>query len=270
MNRYLKALYDASLLRFDWQLGEWTYDQQGIVSTTVADNAAQLMAASLSRLEPGVRRRNCTSFSYTTIQLLRPLLYASCIGVQFSLTLLATVSEISQAQARHILLTLADMAFVFELDMETHRFCHDIVHAAAYSLLSNEEKQRLHYRIGWTILRQQDSPLSSREAIFEAVAHLNRGLSLVTERSECLQLAELELSAASQASKSLSHATARECASVGVALLSLIDAQHHWVNLHKLSFGLYLQLAARYRVFFFCSGYHICSYQQLHRERAIG
>lgn len=56
LNRYLKALYEDQLLFFDWRIGEWTFDERRIVSATLADNAAQLLASSLARLEDRVRQ----------------------------------------------------------------------------------------------------------------------------------------------------------------------------------------------------------------------
>ena len=48
---YLRRLYDAELLRFDYEVGHWTYRRSEAESVGMAANAAQCMTAGLARFD---------------------------------------------------------------------------------------------------------------------------------------------------------------------------------------------------------------------------
>ena len=74
---YLKSLYDDEVLHFDATTGNWVCCPMQVASKELADNAAQLMTLTLSKLSPEVRSnatvfgilKQCTGKAATTARL---------------------------------------------------------------------------------------------------------------------------------------------------------------------------------------------------------
>ena len=92
--------------------------------------------------------------------------------------------------------------------MVHYRFAHDRVQQAAYSLISEAERRTVHLQIGRLLLRAAGEQPHS-EQIFEIVAHLNRGGLLIEDSEERIQVARLNLDAASRAREATAYQAAR-------------------------------------------------------------
>ncbi|MFP2935002.1 hypothetical protein ACLESO_59840, partial [Pyxidicoccus sp. 3LG] len=76
----------------------------------------------------------------------------------------------------------------------TYRFAHDRIRQAAYSLLSEDERRRVHHEAGRQLL-QGASAEEREERLFAAVDHLHLGLERPGGGVESLELVELNLRA---------------------------------------------------------------------------
>ena len=78
----------------------------------------------------------------------------------------------------------------------THKFVHDKVQQAAYELmLSSEEVQRTHWKIGKSLWREYDDGELSNHAVVVA-GQLRRSLSLITKDADRVAFCRLSLLAA--------------------------------------------------------------------------
>lgn len=208
--QFLKALYEEKLITFNWQVGSWQCDVAQVRSLSLTSDVVEFIAGQLSKLPPETQ---------TVLKL------AACIGAQFDLATLAIISEQSvmdTATALWIALQeelILPTSQVYKFFQDTaqadpehsinsiYRFVHDRVQQAAYSLIPEDQRASIHYRIG-RLLLGHFSPATQEERIFEIVSHLNAGIGLITNPTERFELAQLNLTAGRKALSSNAYSAA--------------------------------------------------------------
>lgn len=218
VNQILKVLYEEKMLLYRPAHG-WTWSMEKISGLRVTDNVVELLVGKIARLSP------------ETQQILK---LASCIGNRFDLETLASVYEKSLDQAFAALSDAVQEGFVI-LSGTDYLFLHDRIQEAAYSLITDEEKQRHHYKIGMLVLRQTKRE-NILEKIFYIVDQLNAGAALITVQSGKDELVELDLMAGRKAKASTAYASAVKYLNKGIELL----AEHSWHKQYELTRNLHM------------------------------
>jgi PAS domain S-box-containing protein len=249
VNEFLKLLYKQKLLEFDYQLNHWQWDLEKIQAQAITDNVVELMSTNIQKLE------------ITTQQILK---LAACIGNQFDLRTLATVSAQSpQSTATDLLpaildglvLTISDAykssvqahpASIVKADLQgwseitniKYKFAHDRIQQAVYLLIPVAEIQAVHLRIGQLLLAT--TSLTTQEPkIFEIVNHLNLGRQLIDRQAERDELARLNLRVGKKAKQAIAYQPAFNYFQVGLSLLGA-DC---WQRQYDLTLQLYTEAA---------------------------
>ena len=180
-------------------------------TAALSDDVVEFMAQQLQKL------------SVETQEVLK---LAACIGAQFDLNTLALVSKQSEFDAADALWKALQEGLVIpqnevykfyvgqnqqdaNVTTETvaYRFLHDRVQQAAYSLIPDDQKPAVHFRIGQLLL-QNSSEIEQEAKIFDIVGHLNQGQELITQSAERHQLIQLNLQAGCKAKLSTAYAVA--------------------------------------------------------------
>lgn len=220
VKEFLYSLFRQNLLRFEGDRG-WVWSVEKVLEARVADNVAVFLVDRINQLPENTREA---------------LRLAACLGNRFSLRTLAqvlerslddTFSDLLQAQASGMLCTLG----------EEVQFAHDRIQEAAYGLIPESERCRLHLRIG-RFLRAKLKE-DALERIFDCVDHLNKGAEGIESAEESLELAGLNLLAGRRAFKATAQAAALKYFMTGTRGLPC-DC---WRQDYRLSFDLHLELA---------------------------
>ena len=236
VNEFFKALYQNNLLIFDWQQGSWQWDITNIEERGITDNVVELMIAKLKKLPE------------LTQQVLR---LAACVGNSFDLNTLSIIqkklpaeifSELLPGIEEGVILPTSELEAVEAIDSQllilNYKFLHDRVQQAAYALIDEQQKKRVHLQIGRLLLR--NTPTEQKvERIFDLVAHLNQAQDLIQDDREKLELVQLNLEAGKKAKDATAYSSAREYLNIGRDLLSENDYQESY----KLFFTLHKELA---------------------------
>ena len=234
MKEFLQALYAKKLLYFDLQSRSWQWDMRQIKSHDITDNVVTLMAEKMQKLTPSGQ------------QLLQ---MASCIGNQFDLSTLATMSgslpgETAQLlQEAHavglIYLPALDGSLVTEAESPiAYKFAHERIQQAAYGMIPEEDKETIHSLVGQMLLRNT-APEQLEEKIFEICYQLNLGAALINRQSKRDELARLNLLAGKKAKASGAYQVAFEYLKVGLGLLD----PDSWNRQYDLTLALYVEAA---------------------------
>lgn len=233
VNQFLTTLYEEKRFSFETTTGRWQWELSQIEQQQMTDNVVELMAQKLQRLPPETQ---------TLLQL------AACIGNQFSLNMLAVVSQKSLPQTAQALWPALAEMFIQPLDgryklaennqeiggLVSYKFLHDRVQQAAYALIDEAAKQTVHHKIGQLMLF--DTPEDEREErIFEIVNQFNVSLDLLTEEADRVQLAELNLLAGRKARASIAYDSARNYLQMGLSLLP----DDSWQRQYQLTYDLH-------------------------------
>ncbi|PKN51712.1 MAG: serine/threonine-protein kinase PknK [Deltaproteobacteria bacterium HGW-Deltaproteobacteria-13] len=215
--QFLKNIYDNHLLELNAETG-WEWDINKIREMKVTENVIEFMAEKISH------------FPKKTQEILK---ICACIGNRFDLESLSVVAGKSIEE------TLADLNSAVQEDMisihgNIYKFLHDRIQEAAYSMIPEDEKEAMHYRIGRNVLNKTGSE-NLNEKIFYIVDQLNRGIRLVAEADERIRLATLNLQAAQKAKKSTAYASASYYLKTAIGLLP----GDCWTNHYELTYPIY-------------------------------
>jgi predicted ATPase/signal transduction histidine kinase/tRNA A-37 threonylcarbamoyl transferase component Bud32 len=239
--QFLKVLYQNKLIKFVYpevSEGGWQCDITKVRDAALTDNVVELMAEQLQKLP--VATQNV-------------LKLAACIGNQFNLATLAVVCELSQLETATVLWHSLQLGLILPSDeiykfyigehlgqttehTVTYKFLHDRVQQAAYSLIDDEQKQAMHWKVG-QILLQNSTEQDQGEHIFDIVNQLNMGITLV-EKSEKVKLAQLNLLAGQKARTATAYHAAANYTTTGINLLNQDDWQNYYsltLELHNLA-----------------------------------
>jgi predicted ATPase len=210
ITEFMQALYTENLLNFDYGQQRWSWDTKQVQKRNFTDNVVELMVAKIHQFPPETQE---------------VLKLAACIGNQFELETIAIISETSaretalnlqNAVAEGLIQPLGNeyKSFLLEpLENEKnqagqlkveYQFIHDRIQQAAYSLIPNELKQRVHLQIGQLLL-QNTTESQTDEKIFDIVNQLNHGSELVNNQQQREKIANLNLIAGQKAKSSTAY-----------------------------------------------------------------
>jgi diguanylate cyclase (GGDEF)-like protein len=219
ISEFLKKLYTDKHIQFSFTDG-WTWNIAGIQKMQVTDNVVDLM----------VHEYQFLSDEYKAI-----LKLISCIGSGFKSDLIVELGEFNGDQSVAILDGLVHEGLLNRYNGQYH-FSHDRIQESAYSLLSDEEKSNIHYRIGRHELRmvgRQDS----NENVFNAVNQLNAGRAQAETLDERIELAGLNRTAAIRSLRSNAYKSAYNYCVTGIELLD----ESSWKRQYDLALSLYTE-----------------------------
>jgi predicted ATPase len=220
--QFISALTEEGLLSFEHDAARWSWDLERIYARGYTDNVVDLMVGKLTRLPAETQKA---------------MQQLACLGNVAEMTMVSIALGTSEEQV-HAAVWAAVLQELVERRAGAYKFVHDRVQEAAYSLIPEASRARVHLRIG-RLLAAQTAPEKREEAIFETVNQLNRGAALITSQDEREQLAELNLVAGKRAKASTAYASALTYLVAGAQLL----AENCWERRHELIFALELHRA---------------------------
>jgi predicted ATPase/signal transduction histidine kinase/tRNA A-37 threonylcarbamoyl transferase component Bud32 len=221
VHEFLKLLYAEDLLTPDFRNGGWQWDLASIQAHDTADNLVELLSAKLRKLRE------------QTQQVVK---FAACIGNQFDLHTLAIVYERSLAETaanlwealeEGLVLPLGDTYKIVTLEAQelvenvsaNYKFAHDRIQQAAYALIPEMERQRVHRQIGRLLL--QNTPVDERDRnIFDIANHLNLGREFVNDQAERDELVALNILAGRRAKAAAAYEAAFNYFQSGLTVLN--------------------------------------------------
>lgn len=255
----LYSLHETHQLTLSPDDAKWRWDIKELQSTGITNNIVELMSARLKHLP-----KRCMDFLKT----------AACIGSQFDLKMLSTVSQTPyHVTAQHIWPALIqglivpiskDYQAAHELipaqtyssknaeplraglnealreEIESgrfnahYRFLHDRVQQAAYLLIPEQDRKFEHLRIGRLLLAGCNTEVQREEMLFEVTRHLNIGIDLVIDESEKVVLAKLNFQAGKRAKAAAANKAAVQHFSITLSLLGPQAWRQHYELLFEL------------------------------------
>ena len=210
VNEFLKSLHVDGLLHFNYKKHGWEWDVNQIEDLGITDNVIDLLLSKLHRLPDA--SQNALSL-------------AACLGAEFNLRSLSLVCDATPTAinldlkpAVQVGLILPQSGLDSNLLFQRYKFGHDRIQQASYALISQEQKHKIHLKIG-RLLRKLEDPKEREERIFEIVDHLNQGKELIEDSTELIELAQFNLGAGLKAKLSAAHELAFNYFEFGISLL---------------------------------------------------
>jgi predicted ATPase len=193
LQQFLTTLAEQKLLRFDSELGRWTWDNARIEVAVASDNVVDLLIARLRRLSEAARH---------------VLTLGACIGQEFDLAALSLIWERPRADLTPALWEALREGLLIPLDgsyrylaegpradeqlaealSSRYRFLHDRVQQAAYELVDGSDRAKIHAHLGRLLLDKAGGEPND-EGLFEIVRQMNLGQAFVVGDEDRRRLA---------------------------------------------------------------------------------
>ncbi|WP_397379465.1 ATP-binding protein [Paenibacillus sp. YYML68] len=227
-----RSLFDQQLLWFDHANSCWAWDEAIIQELHISDNVTDNLYNQIGR-QP------------KKLQLI--LMYAACIGQQFSLQTLMLLTKLSREDLIEQLDFAVKEGLLHALTSDrisgsvnpAYKFLQERVYQAAYSMLQEDRRQEIHLHIGQLYEKNEGLVPSCRERTFEIANQLNHAAALIKLPHERYRLAAVNLRACLEAKSLHDYSNGLRYAAIGLQLLP-VDA---WDQQYELSFSLQLEKA---------------------------
>lgn len=258
INEFLKTLYSEELLDFNLEKQQWQWSLSAIKAQGITNNVVELMLGKMQQLPEETQKM---------------LQLAACIGSLFDLQTLCIISECDMAATIRSLWPALKEGLLLqeggdwllgmveskpssvEFDRKKYlaysepgvqlktrisptaphcRFLHDRMLQAAYHSLSDAARQQAHLNIGRLLLKHTDSEQLDN-LLFAIIEQLNQGRQLITQTSETLTVANLNLRAALKAKQASAWEAADRYAQIGMEMLPVGS----WESDYSISYGLH-------------------------------
>ncbi len=208
------------------QESRWEYELTDIEELGLADNVVDIMVKVVNEL-PKESREVLTT--------------AAVIGNRFNLKTLSLVLTESETDIAEVLNPVLNENLIIPLESDyrtahlsecktgiTYVFQHDKIQQAAYSLITEAERQQLHLTVGRALLLKE-----SNNRILDIVSHFNKALELL-KSSEHHSICDLNIKAAVKAKNAGDFGGALLFLSVAESLTNAMDWGEHSATLKLL------------------------------------
>ena len=222
-HQMLHSLKDDQLITFSTEKQQWQWDMGAIQAMDITDNVVELMTQKVQKLPN---------------QMQDALKLAACIGSQFNSKILAIITESPDESISEVLMAAKSEGLITKLG-KNYKFIHDRVQQAAYSLISEADKENAHLKIGRLLLQHIPEP-EQEEHLFEIVDQLSSGQALIINPTERIAIAELHLKAGQKALAFIAYKAALNYFKNGLNFLP----EDSWSDQYDLTLALYEAAAA--------------------------
>ncbi len=222
MLQTLGSLAERQVISYDVQKRGWQWDISALKSMEITDNVVTLMLEKIRK---------------QAAQTQHVLTLAACIGFRFGISNLSVIAKQSEESTLENMYPALREGLIIPLD-SIYQFAHDRIQQAAYSLIPDADKKKVHLEIG-RLLLEHIPPRDHEEQLFSVVDHLNIGAELIESSDEKLDLAHLNLRAGLKAKASTAYASAFVYLSTGTSLLTEDCRERN----HDLVFSLQINRA---------------------------
>jgi len=246
LTQFIKHLNKQWLVQFDHLTNTWCWDIDKIDQQHTTDNVIDLMVEKIRDLSPKSYQLACSG---------------ACIGNQFDLNTLAAINFQTPENAANDLWELLKSGLLTPVDdrydwaehlsqptikgndqfkmagpVPSYRFSHDRIQQAAYSLLPDADKHRIHLSVGQSLLDSHDDSCID-DILFNVANHLNLAASFSNVSSNPMQLAELNLRSGKKAKASAAFASSFQYLNNGIESVN----ESHWSSHYKLMLQLHTE-----------------------------
>jgi len=223
VQEFLKTLNRDGLLTFDVSACQWTWDQALVEAEGPTDNVVAMLARTVRNIDPS---------ALATLQL------ASCFGNEFDLASLSIISQKPAAEVENDLRHPLRQELILPVGGVTsaerrYRFRHDQIRQAAYSLISEEQRGKLHLQIG-SLLLSTLSASEREDRLFDIAGQLNLGVEAMADPADRAGAVAVNIAAARKAKSSIAFGAALMFLDCAAKLLGDTPWQAEWATAFAL------------------------------------
>ena len=220
----LSWLHNEDLLTYSNQ-GQWIWDMKKIRLSNMPTSVVDMFGFKVQ----GLHRET-----------LAVIKVCACMGNRFSAEDVALICDMPLLRLFELIKPALTLGLLIESKSE-FQFVHDRVQEAVLRLIEAQQRQHIHWQVGWHLLSDQaiNQKLEAKDNLFTIAAHLNLGRPENINHKQCLQLAQINLYAGNKAINALATHAANDYYRAGLDLLP----ETAWNAQYPLMFRLHQKLA---------------------------
>lgn len=238
----LRALQENALLWYDRGQYRWQTSAAMRASETFrrGNNVVELLVGRIQRQQPDLQK--CLQLS----SCLASNVDVACLSSLLQGTSLLGESDqpLAADELLYLLQTGTKEGFWVRVDSGHHRFAHDRIRQAAYGMMEQGYRERLHKQIGTVFLdmsRVETNPHRQHWMRFVAAEQMDRALSCFQLDQDKLSLARLNLETAQGAAAKFAFVPASQYLKAGIQVMDSVA--NSWQKHYDLQLGLHQTLA---------------------------
>ncbi|MDP2099909.1 MAG: AAA family ATPase [Methylobacter sp.] len=220
----LSWLHNEDLLIYS-DRGQWIWDMEKIRLSNMPTSVVDMFGFKVHRLEA------------ETLEVIK---VCACMGNRFTAEDVGLICDRPLLHLFELIKPVLTLGLLIESKTE-FQFVHDRVQEAVLRLIEPQQRQGIHWQVGWHLLSDLavTPELESKDNLFTIAAHLNLGRPENIDETQCLQLAQINLHAGNKALNALATQAANEYYRAGLDLLP----ETAWHTQYPLMFRLHQKLA---------------------------
>lgn len=213
----IESLASQKLIQLDKTKNIWIWDIAKIKEQKITNNVVDLITKNLNKLPP------------ESLSLLQT---AAAKGNSFNSIFLSEIEEKSEEEITSLLEPALLERIIYIRNRHSYHFIHDKIYSAVYKTIPEEEKQKLHLKIG-LFLKNKNTD-ANRDELFELTNHLNVAVELI-DVSDKNDLVHLNYIAGKRAVKSVAFEAANNYFTTAISL----NGESFWKENYELCLDLH-------------------------------
>jgi len=200
VEQFLKSLSHERLLYFSVEENKWKWDLNKFDPDMISSNVVELVLRNVLKLDEAMKI---------------VLIVASCVGNPFLLSTLTLITG-----DRNSVEQVVSQGIIVPIDARKtwHRFAHDHIQEAIFSLIPENDRETTHYKIG-KLLWEKCTEKGTDDNIFVTANLLNSGVRVIKDHEERHKIARLNLHAGLKPLSLIAFKTALEYLKNGIKCL---------------------------------------------------
>lgn len=249
INQFLNSLYDRKFINFNFKCRTWQWDLEKIKVANFTDNVVELLMDNFMTLPKDTKDLlNLASFINSIFDL-------KTLSIIYGETVQKTAIDLELALKNNFITPLNNNYKYMYLDEENkipadrilYKFNHDKIQQSAYALNDENEKQKIHYRIGQVLLMKSKfqgnsildiEEISHSALVFDILNHFIIA-NKFKNKIEKIEVIELCILAGQRAKKSVAFDSGLKYLNYGI---SLID-DNFWNEDYTTCLSIYLLIS---------------------------
>ncbi|MEP7318558.1 MAG: AAA family ATPase, partial [Panacibacter sp.] len=211
VHQLLNTAFKNKILFFSAAKNQWIWNKAKFEDVHITDNVAEFMAGKV-KLLPLLTQE--------------VLMYASCIGNQFDISILAEIINKSKTSLHEMLKLLRNENFVGLKEDGVYIFMHDRIRQTVYGMISEEKRSRIHYAIA-VALSSATNGEHSISGLYEIAGHFNSGKKNIPEK-DMFKVAGFLCKAGLEAKRAAAFEESYTYLSSAVSLLNNSDWEQYY------------------------------------------
>lgn len=200
--------------------GQWEWGMDKIRHSSMPNSVVDMFGFKVKQLEK------------ETLEIVKT---CACMGNRFAAEEVALIHEIELRDLFEYLKPVLTLGLFIESKTE-FQFVHDRVQEAVLKLLSAKQRQQIHWKVAWHLLRDTvlNETLEKQDKLFTVAAHLDLGCPDDINAQQALQVAQINFYAGNKALNALASQAANEYYRSGLKLLSENAWDEHYLLMYQL------------------------------------